>query len=214
MADAGTVHRCCVRAALSRWREAPLAQDWPTRPITLVVPYAAGGSVDGNGRTMAQRMGEILGQQVVVENVGGAGGMTGSLRVARAAPDGYHIRDRQSRQPRRQPDALQAAALQFDDGLHAGRPRQSGPVRAAGAQGFSGEHAAGVHRLRQGERGQAAVRLRRRRLDHAHGLRTAQHGARASTPRTFPIAAPGPRCRTWSEAGSTTSASRCRPRCR
>jgi tripartite-type tricarboxylate transporter receptor subunit TctC len=65
------------------------AQDWPTRPLTLVVPYAAGGSVDGNGRTMAQRMGEILGQQVVVENVGGAGGMTGSLRVARAAPDGY-----------------------------------------------------------------------------------------------------------------------------
>jgi tripartite-type tricarboxylate transporter receptor subunit TctC len=65
------------------------AQDWPSRPLTLVVPYAAGGSVDGNGRTMAQRMGEILGQQVVVENVGGAGGMTGSLRVARAAPDGY-----------------------------------------------------------------------------------------------------------------------------
>lgn len=49
------------------------AQDWPTRPITLAGPYAAGGSVDGNGRTMAQRMGEILGQQVVVENVGGAG---------------------------------------------------------------------------------------------------------------------------------------------
>jgi tripartite-type tricarboxylate transporter receptor subunit TctC len=68
-----------------------LAQDWPTRPLTLVVPYAAGGSVDGNGRTMAQRMGEILGQQVVVENVGGAGGMTGSLRVARSAPDGYQM---------------------------------------------------------------------------------------------------------------------------
>jgi len=65
------------------------AQDWPARPLTLVVPYAAGGSVDGNGRTMAQRMGEILSQQVVVENVGGAGGMTGSLRVSRAAPDGY-----------------------------------------------------------------------------------------------------------------------------
>ena len=67
------------------------AQDWPTRPLTLVVPYAAGGSVDGNGRTMAQRIGEILGQQVVVENVGGAGGMTGSLRVARSAPDGYQM---------------------------------------------------------------------------------------------------------------------------
>jgi tripartite-type tricarboxylate transporter receptor subunit TctC len=68
-----------------------VAQDWPTRPLTLVVPYAAGGSVDGNGRTMAQRMGEILGQQVVIENVGGAGGMTGSLRVSRAPPDGYQL---------------------------------------------------------------------------------------------------------------------------
>jgi len=66
-------------------------QDWPSRPLTLVVPYAPGGSVDGNGRTMAQRMGEILGQQVVVENVGGAGGMTGSLRVSRAPPDGYQM---------------------------------------------------------------------------------------------------------------------------
>ncbi len=71
------------------WTAGAAAQDWPTRPLTLVVPYAAGGSVDGNGRTMAQRIGEILGQQVVVENVGGAGGMTGSLRVSRAAPDGY-----------------------------------------------------------------------------------------------------------------------------
>jgi tripartite-type tricarboxylate transporter receptor subunit TctC len=73
------------------WTSDAFAQDWPTRPVTLVVPYAAGGSVDGNGRTMAQRIGEILGQQVVVENVGGAGGMTGSLRVARSAPDGYQM---------------------------------------------------------------------------------------------------------------------------
>jgi tripartite-type tricarboxylate transporter receptor subunit TctC len=64
------------------------AQDWPTGPITMVVPFAAGGTTDVLGRIMALRMGEILGQPVVVENVGGAGGMTGSLRVARAQPDG------------------------------------------------------------------------------------------------------------------------------
>ena len=57
----------------------------------MVVPFAPGGSVDGNARTLAQRIGEILGQQVVVENIGGAGGMTGSNRVARAAPDGYQL---------------------------------------------------------------------------------------------------------------------------
>jgi len=65
------------------------AEDWPTRPITLVVPFAAGGGVDLSARLQAQAMGEILGQTIVVENVGGAAGMTGGLRVAKAAPDGY-----------------------------------------------------------------------------------------------------------------------------
>src|SRR5262245_36228515 len=65
------------------------AQDWPNRPVTMVVPYLAGGPVDTVGRIMAQGLGEVLGQQVIVENVGGAGGMTGAAKVARAAPDGY-----------------------------------------------------------------------------------------------------------------------------
>src|SRR5262252_10442268 len=64
-------------------------QDWPTRSLTLVVPWAAGGGTDVMGRIMARRMSEILGQQVIVENVAGAGGMIGSTHVARAAPDGY-----------------------------------------------------------------------------------------------------------------------------
>jgi tripartite-type tricarboxylate transporter receptor subunit TctC len=66
-----------------------LAQNWPTRPITMVIPFAAGGPTDVLGRVMGERMSQILGQQVVIENVGGAGGGTGSQRVARAAPDGY-----------------------------------------------------------------------------------------------------------------------------
>jgi tripartite-type tricarboxylate transporter receptor subunit TctC len=65
------------------------AQDFPSRPITMVIPFAAGGPQDTIGRIFAQRMSELLGQQVVVENVGGAGGMTGSKRVADAKPDGY-----------------------------------------------------------------------------------------------------------------------------
>ena len=66
-----------------------LAQTYPARPMTMIIPFAAGGPTDVLGRIMGQRMSEILGQQVVVENVGGAGGMTGSKRVADAAPDGY-----------------------------------------------------------------------------------------------------------------------------
>ena len=65
------------------------AQDFPSRPMTMVVPFAAGGPTDVLGRVLAARMSEILGQQVVVENVGGAGGQTGSKRVADAKPDGY-----------------------------------------------------------------------------------------------------------------------------
>jgi tripartite-type tricarboxylate transporter receptor subunit TctC len=68
-----------------------LAEDWPERPITLVVPYAAGGPTDVIGRLFAQQMGELLGRQIVVENIGGAGGMTGANRVALAAPDGYQV---------------------------------------------------------------------------------------------------------------------------
>jgi len=67
------------------------AQDWPTRAVTLVVPYAAGGPVDTLARILAARLSEILGQQVVIENMPGAGGMTGSSRVAKAAPDGYTV---------------------------------------------------------------------------------------------------------------------------
>lgn len=65
------------------------AQDWPTRPITMVIPFAAGGGIDGSGRIQAQRMSELLGQTIVVENVGAAAGTVGSARVANAAPDGY-----------------------------------------------------------------------------------------------------------------------------
>src|SRR5260370_18954111 len=65
------------------------AEDCPARPMTMIIPFAAGGPQDTLGRIFAQRMSEVLGQQVIVENVGGGGGMTGSLRVAQAPPDGY-----------------------------------------------------------------------------------------------------------------------------
>ena len=57
----------------------------------MIIPFAAGGPTDLLGRVMAQRVGEILGQTIVVENIGGAGGMNGSKRVADASPDGYTI---------------------------------------------------------------------------------------------------------------------------
>src|SRR6266542_6609763 len=68
-----------------------LSQDWPTRAVTMVVPFAAGGPADTVGRILAPGLSELFGQQVIIENVGGSGGMTGSSRVAKAAPDGYQF---------------------------------------------------------------------------------------------------------------------------
>jgi tripartite-type tricarboxylate transporter receptor subunit TctC len=65
------------------------AEGWPVRPMTMVIPFAAGSGIDVLGRVLAPAMAEKLGQPIVVENVGGAGGMTGAARVARASPDGY-----------------------------------------------------------------------------------------------------------------------------
>ena len=67
------------------------AQDYPTRPITLIVPYPAGGGVDVMGRLVGQKLSVTLGQQVVIENRGGAGGMIGTRDAARATPDGYTL---------------------------------------------------------------------------------------------------------------------------
>jgi tripartite-type tricarboxylate transporter receptor subunit TctC len=79
---------CAVLAALAT----PVcAEDFPSRPITLIVPFSAGGGVDVSARIQAQRMGELLGQAIVVENVGAAAGMAGSLRVSKSAPDGYTV---------------------------------------------------------------------------------------------------------------------------
>jgi tripartite-type tricarboxylate transporter receptor subunit TctC len=65
------------------------AQDWPTRPLTMVVPFAAGGPLDVLGRLFAQQLGEVVGRQVIIDNVPGGGGMIGSLRASQAAPDGH-----------------------------------------------------------------------------------------------------------------------------
>ncbi|TDK32252.1 tripartite tricarboxylate transporter substrate binding protein [Rhizobium deserti] len=78
-------------AALMSVGAPAVAQSFPNRTLTLVVPFAAGGSTDVVARVIAQKMGETLKQQVVVENVAGAGGNLGAAKVARAEPDGYTI---------------------------------------------------------------------------------------------------------------------------
>lgn len=80
-----------LAAAVSLSAVAAHAQEWPARGITMVVPFAAGGPTDTVTRLVAEAMSRDLGQQIVVENVGGAGGTLGAGRVAQADPDGYTL---------------------------------------------------------------------------------------------------------------------------
>jgi tripartite-type tricarboxylate transporter receptor subunit TctC len=79
----------CAAVAVLHTREAAAQADWPRKPLTLVVPYSAGGSLDATTRLLAQHLADQLKQQVVVENVTGAGGSLGMSKVIQAAPDGY-----------------------------------------------------------------------------------------------------------------------------
>ncbi|MDB5414665.1 MAG: hypothetical protein JWR10_3000 [Rubritepida sp.] len=86
MAAAAALSVCCAMAPASA-----SAQAYPSRPITIIVPFAAGGPTDTVARLLAEAMGRDLGGAVVVENVGGAGGTLGAQRVAVARPDGYTL---------------------------------------------------------------------------------------------------------------------------
>jgi tripartite-type tricarboxylate transporter receptor subunit TctC len=80
-----------VAAGVGLWGSIAAAQNYPTRPITMIVPFAAGGPTDIIARIVGENMSKTLGQQIVIENVTGAGGTTGITRGAQAKPDGYTI---------------------------------------------------------------------------------------------------------------------------
>jgi tripartite-type tricarboxylate transporter receptor subunit TctC len=92
MLKRGTVTALFVAATLNVFvpGSAP-AQSWPTRPVTMVVPFAPGSSSDTMGRVIAAKLSDALGQTVVVESISGGGGMIGTSRVAKSPPDGYQF---------------------------------------------------------------------------------------------------------------------------
>src|SRR5262245_39076162 len=81
----------CLAALLVVSAPAAAQPAYPSRPVTLMIPFAAGGNNDVSGRILAQKLGELLGQSVVVENRTGAGGAIGAAAVASARPDGYTL---------------------------------------------------------------------------------------------------------------------------
>ena len=149
------------------------AQTWPARPITMIVPFAAGGPTDIVARIVGEHMSRTLGQQIVVENVAGAGGTTGITRGEAGVARRLHHRHGPHGHPRRRAGALPEPALRPGEGLRADRAcrRHADPDRHQ--EGFSGEQPQGVHRLREGERHEAQRGACRRRLGVAHHLHAA-----------------------------------------
>src|SRR4051812_7158066 len=92
-APPGTLMRhcrlACFAAAFVALVSSVSAEDWPSRPMTMVVPFAAGGPMDTLARILQPALGETLGQQIIIENVPGGGGMTGSLRGSQASADSH-----------------------------------------------------------------------------------------------------------------------------
>jgi tripartite-type tricarboxylate transporter receptor subunit TctC len=84
-----------VFAAMIAWIGSAVGQGYPSRPITVIVPFAAGGATDVTARIVGEYMSRTLGQRIIVENIVGAGGTVGSTRAMRANPDGYTIEMRQ-----------------------------------------------------------------------------------------------------------------------
>src|SRR6202171_1161264 len=85
------LHLAAGAAALPALSRTARAQAYPTRTVTMIVPFAAGGGTDVSARIVSEHMSRTLGQQIVIENIAGAGGTTGSTRAMRANPDGYTI---------------------------------------------------------------------------------------------------------------------------
>ena len=122
------------------------AQTYPSRPITVVVPFPAGGPSDVVARIVAEHMGKVLGQTMVIENVGGAGGTIGSARVASAAPDGYTLLAGSMGSHVSAP--VLTPNVKYDSVARLRADRLHGPCagRDRRAQGFSGEGPARIPR--------------------------------------------------------------------
>ena len=169
------------------------AQTYPNRPITLVMPFPPGGTTTIVGRTVADKMSEVLGQQIVIDNRGGAGGTVGTRAVAKSAPDGYTLAARLHRHAGDRSQPLRQCRLRSAQGFRADRPDRPRAEHAGGASVVPGEVGAGAGRLRQGESRQGQLRLGRRRHRQPRVAANISPTPPASSSSTFPTRAPGRR---------------------
>ena len=127
------------------------AQTYPTRPITMIVPFAAGGPTDVIARIVTAHMSQTLGQTIIIENVVGAGGTTATTRAARAANDGYTLITGHMGTHAASVPLYPKLAYHPRKGFRAGRAARRHADPDPGAEGFSAEGPQGIRRLREGQ---------------------------------------------------------------
>ena len=158
------------------------AQTYPDRPITLVVPYPAGGGNDVLGRLVAERMSKVLGGTIVVENRGGAGGTIATRQVAKSPPDGYTMLIATSSLAIN-PSLYPNVGYDPMQGFRADRPAGVGRQRRAGASVGAGELHPGTDRAGEEGSRQAQLRLDRLRIERAsRGRAVRRHGRHQDQP--------------------------------
>ena len=162
---------------------------YPTKPIRYIVPVAAGGGNDMIARVVTERWGRVLGQNFVVDNQSGGGGVIASVATARAAPDGYTLMQGYVATHGTTP-ATRRVPLRRDQGLHADRHDRRDAERPRRQQRPAGEDARRVHRLREAKPGQGQLRLGRAGLAHPP-----DDGALQAADRRLHAAHPVPRHR-------------------
>ena len=187
------LQRCAAALALPRiaaLRPGAQTSDYPTKPVRVVVAFTAGGTTDILARAVSQKLSERLKQQFVIDNKPGAGGNIGTELAARAAPDGYTLIVNSVGPIAVNPSLYKKLTINPLVDLVPIVQIADVPERAGGASVGAGEDAGGVHRVRQGQPGQAQLRLDRHRHLVAPVRLHAEPAHRRSTPCTCRTRAP------------------------
>ena len=188
------------------------AQEYPSRPVRVVIPFAAGAGTDLTGRIVAQELSKRLGQQFFVENKPGAAAQLGTDLVAKSPPDGYTLLLDGHRRAVRSAGRQSLRALRGAGRFRIHRQHRPAAVHPDGPSEMAFQIGRRVRRLRQGQSQQAELRQRRRRQCSAHEYGADRGKGRHPDGSAFTVAGLGPATNALLAGTVDVARDNCRPR--